>query len=125
MSNMLVIQPDGLAEFRDVPITYPALNQAVLDGGYMQEMRCFMPDGGEVVFIMDEEGKYKNLQPNFVATGVWYGLGGAQLMPGDVFSGVVAICGAKGESLADIPESAKAVLLAMAAGVDAAMKYEE
>lgn len=119
MKEMLVIQPDGSAELRQVPITYPALNQAVLDGGYMQEMRCVTPNGDQVVFIMDEEGKFKNLQPNLAATGLWYGMGGAQLMPGDVFCGVVAICGAKGENLADIPEWAKMVGNAGAAGIQA------
>jgi hypothetical protein len=120
MSEMLVIQPDGSAELRDVPTTYPEFNQAVLDGGYMQEMRCIAPDGSQVVFLMDEEGKYKNLAPNHVATAVWYGMGGAQLLPGDVFSGTVAICGAKGEGLTDIPEFAGSALKAAAAGVKAA-----
>lgn len=108
--EMLVIPTDGMAEYRQVPTGYPALNQAVLDGGYMQEMRCFTPEGEEVVFIMDKEGKFKNLAPNLAATDLWYACGGAQLMPGDVFSGVVTVCGAKGGELAEIPQSVKAMV---------------
>ena len=110
MITALVIEPDGSAEYREIPTGYPALNNAVLDGGYMQEMRCYDEDGHTVVFIMDEEGNYKNLEPNFAATGLWYRMGGAQLMPGDIFNGVVAVVGSKGENLSDVPQSVRAVV---------------
>lgn len=111
MITALVIDPDGGAEYREVPTGYPAFNNAVLDGGYMQELRCQDESGAEVVFIMDEEGKYKpGLEPNLAATALWYHMGGDQLMPGDVFCGVVAVCGSKGESLADVPQSVKTVV---------------
>lgn len=31
--NVPVINPDGTAEYRDVPAEYPEFNDAVLDGG--------------------------------------------------------------------------------------------
>ena len=110
MARMMLVYPTGEASYRDVPTTYPAFNQAVLDGGYMQEMRCVDHDGTEVVFIMDEEGKLKGLDLNLAATGLWYRMGGSPLMPGDVFCGVVAVCGAKGEGLADVPQSVQTVV---------------
>lgn len=110
MITALVIDPDGSSEYREVPTGYPAFNNAVLDGGYMQELRCADSEGTEIVFIMDEEGKYKGLQPNYPATNLWYHMGGAQLMPGDIFSGVVAVCGATAENIADVPQSVRTLV---------------
>lgn len=119
--RMMLVHPNGQIEFRHVPNTYPEFNNAVLDGGYMQELRAFAPDGSETVFLMDEEGKYKNLLPNVHATGMWYGMGGARLMPGDVFSGVVAICGSAGSELADVPEPTVLMIKTIAAGIGGMM----
>jgi hypothetical protein len=101
-AKTLVIQSDGTFEIRDVPIEYPAFNQAVLGGGYVQAMYTLIDDR-RFVFSMDEEGKFKGLPPNHVATRLWYALGGAQLLPGDIFCGPVGVNTVDGEELSDVP----------------------
>lgn len=104
-AKTLVIEADGAYEIRDIPMSYPECNEALLDGGFMQHMHC-----PSFVFIMDEEGNYKDhLTDNLFATALWYELGGAQLLPGDRFRGRVGIAGTAGENIVDVPDVSDAL----------------
>ena len=104
MTKMLVIEPDGSRETIDVPLGYPQLNDALFDGGMVQELRGRSIGGEPVAFLFDEEGKFKELPRNLHGTLLYEALcGDAHLMPGDYLAGRVAVCGIAGDSFADVP----------------------
>ena len=106
--KVLVIEPDSTMRAEDVPSGFPALNDALFDGGLMQVLYGREKESGDrVAFLLDEEGKYKGLEPNMAAFLAWeaFFCDGAHLMQGDMLAGRVAICGLSGESFTDVPES--------------------
>jgi hypothetical protein len=96
----LVIQTDGSYDYLDLPIGYPAFARSFLGEGYLEAVMV-----GECAFWFDEEGKYKALLRNRLATMLLHALGG-RLGPGDYLAGPVAVTGvdrSDGE-IDDIPD---------------------
>lgn len=63
-------RPGKLAEIVSIENTLEAL-QGLLDGGYLEAVHPpnFMPLGAGIHAYVDEEGKLKNLPPNFALSG--------------------------------------------------------
>lgn len=100
--HALVIQTDGSYEYRDLPIGYPEFASSFLDDGCLEAVIPPQPAG--IRFWFDEEGKYKALLPNRLATVLFHALGG-RLLPGDYLAGPVAITGSDRDGeIDDIPD---------------------
>jgi hypothetical protein len=94
----LVIQPDGNYEYRSLPTGYPDFNQSFLGKGHLEALY----PRSDLVFWFDEEGKYKNLPPNPLATNLYFAIGGAPFL-GAPLEGVVAVTSRNGPEMADCP----------------------
>lgn len=105
-ARTLVIQPDGTHEYRDVPTMYPAFNQAVLDGGFM-ECVYGVWDDEQVVFTFDEEGGpyIKNLPRNAKAEELLERIFG---QPG-MLCGPVAVNGYQADAMTDVPKGVESL----------------
>lgn len=77
--------PGKKPEARVIPNTLEALQELV--GGYIEAITA--PIGEGCVFIMNEEGKLRGMEPNFHYRG-------------DVFVGPVFICGRSGEDFSNL-----------------------
>lgn len=87
----IVIQPDTNGEIVEIDDTLQALNDIV--GGYIEGVYS---SDMQTCFYINEEGKLKGLQPNIIATFLWWeAIGGPEktVGQGDVLVGPVIVCG--------------------------------
>lgn len=97
MRRVLTVGPHG-CRVETVDVSYPAFRD-VIGGGYLQAL---MADG--VTFWFDEEGKFKDLPYNLIATELVF-LAGLRLMPGDFIVGIAVLTGPADGSgeVSDVP----------------------